>query len=233
MEDRGLRLAKRNYQKAIDEIIAEKDKAINDHQKTIDKVNADKDKAIDLLKKNYGEAVEALQRMKIINNANNRTFLAIRESDKLTYNRQKSVVYAQNKVINEVYEPLLLRLHLMETIALHQSLDRPAVRGYRLPQQTIEQGRTMTDLVDKLRGADDERLKALEDRVYLEEYRFETRNWSIDSWIDGEIVPFPSPSNSPYLVSHRERSRSPPRRGSTPTPFKGYNGASSSTDSGS
>ena len=233
MEDRGLRLANRNYQKAIDEVIADKDKAIAVHQKTIDEIITDKDKTIDLLKKNYTKAVEALQRVNNVNNTNVETYIAIRQADKHAAEMQKRVIDEQNKMVKEIYEPLLLRLHQMETIALHRSLDYPAMRGYRLPQQTIRQGKTMTDLVAKLHEADDENLKALEDRVYLEEYRFETRTWSLDAWIDGEIVPYPSPRDSPHLVSHRERSRSPPRRDSTPTPFKGYNCADSSTDSGS
>lgn len=217
MTARGDRLDKRNVNKILTELLAYKDEQIA------------------IIKTNYEEAVKLKMRYINVHNCNLRTNEVLRKAEAQRTDAHKRVAEIQDKIIKEVYHPFLLRCHLMETIALHKSLDHPDVRGYRLPPQTSEMKTVMSDYIYNLREADDQDLKDLEDRAYLEDYKFETRTGSLDAWIDGETVPHPEAPDNTSIVPRRKRSRSPIRRirGSTPNPFKGYDGASSSTDSGS
>ena len=223
MSTREARLARRNEKKLLAEIEYEKDCEIWSLKYTIDYNNRRYGEA-DALKEHYYTLIQADLRVREVR----------KKAEEQKAARHARYIETMEKAVKEVYKPFLLRCHLLEKIAIHQSLDHPDVRGYRLPPITMAMDREMTKFVYELRESGDPSLKALEDRVYHDDYMFETRTGSLDAWIDGEIVPHPAAlPHSPHLVSHRERSRSPPRRGSNPTPFKGYNDASSSTDSGS
>jgi hypothetical protein len=124
----------------------------------------------------------------------------------------------QDFAIKNVYEPLVLRLYLLERLVLHTSLDKPPLVGYTLPEQSWGQHKVMGELIYELRHAGDERLNNLESIMYTDELAQEERDRSIEKWIDGVAIPHPTaPDNNVStsdsgsqgfeIVSMRDRGR--------------------------
>jgi hypothetical protein len=105
---------------------------------------------------------------------------------------QSMKIGEQAIAVKNVYEPLVLRLHLLEKLVLHRSLDEPPLVGYRLPEQSWAQHKVTGELVYELRQAGDARLSGLEDIMYTDEFAQEERDWSVEKWIDGVAIPHPS-----------------------------------------
>jgi len=109
---------------------------------------------------------------------------------------QHMTIGDQTTAIKNVYEPLVLRLHLLERLVLHRSLDKPPLVGYRLPEQSWAQYKVAGELIYELRQSGDARLHNLEDILYTDEFAQEERDWSVENWIDGVAIPCPtSPDN--------------------------------------
>jgi hypothetical protein len=150
-----------------------------------------KDEEIANLKAKYAEAVEVNQRHNQVLDYSRAAQAAVRKADAHAAELAGRQAGRQAAAIETVYEPLVLRLYLLERLVLHRSLDKPPLVGYRLPDQSWAQNKVMGELVYKLRQAGDARLNSLEDIMYTDEFAQEERDWSIEKWIDGVSIPHP------------------------------------------